>query len=84
MISRLSKLNTIEMMKMCLYAFGPVAYTIYATKPEQIEINRLHLKKWYGIDCKQEAIEISEDDIQDMIKKKCLERDLKCKQKETT
>mmetsp|Transcript_6362 Transcript_6362/g.10430 ORF Transcript_6362/g.10430 Transcript_6362/m.10430 type:complete len:89 (+) Transcript_6362:103-369(+) len=77
MISRLLKLNTIEMMKMCMYATGPVAYTIYATNPEQIEINRQHLKKWYGIDCTQEAVEISEDDIQNMIRKKVEERDLK-------
>jgi hypothetical protein len=83
MLSRLWKLNMQQMMRMALYAFGPVCYTIYATSPAQIEKSRLHLKKWYGIDCTQEAIEISEDDIHDMIKQKVEERDSKRKLKES-
>lgn len=69
-------------MKMCLYAFGPVCYTIYATRPAQLETNRLHLKNWYGIDCTQEAVEISEEDIHKMIAKKVVERELKMKKGE--
>ena len=76
-LSRLWKLNMIEMLKMCVYAAGPVLYTIHATDPKQLEINREHLRKWYGIDHRVEPSTVSEHDIQNMMKKKSEELKLK-------
>lgn len=83
MISRLMKLNAIEMTKMCVYAFGPVALTIYCTKPEVLDKYRLHLKKWYGIECVHEPAQYDEDEFQIMLEKRLEESNLKIRQSET-
>ena len=79
MKTRLWKENGIQMMKMMMYAFGPVAFTVYATQPEQLERQRRHLKNMYGIECKQPPIKIDRETYFEMQqqKRKQEEQDLK-------